>query len=70
VRFVAFATEEQPFNRTPEMGSFAYARRRRARREDHHRPSNLLERVDFSTLAAVTTGLAFVVWELATRRAA
>jgi Zn-dependent M28 family amino/carboxypeptidase len=27
VRFVAFATEERPFTRTPEMGSFAYARR-------------------------------------------
>lgn len=30
VRFVAFATEEQPFTRTPEMDSFAYARRCRA----------------------------------------
>ncbi|NMO16761.1 M28 family peptidase [Pyxidicoccus fallax] len=34
VRFVAFATEEQPFTRTPEMGSFAYARRCRERHED------------------------------------
>jgi hypothetical protein len=34
VRFVAFCTEEQPFTRTPEMGSFVYAKRCRARRDD------------------------------------
>jgi hypothetical protein len=34
VRFVAFCTEEQPFTRTPEMGSFVYARRCRARGDD------------------------------------
>lgn len=173
VRFVAFATEEQPFTRTPEMGSFAYARRCYERHEtvrgmlsletlgsyaqghrwpeapfplnvvsplradffavvgnlashalvrrcvesfpgrpgvrcrgvalpgllpgvkssDHwsfwqhgypavmltdtaplryrhyHRPSDIIERVDFTTLAAVTTGLVSVVRELATVRA-
>jgi hypothetical protein len=34
VRFVAFCTEEPPFTRTEEMGSFVYARRCRARQED------------------------------------
>jgi Zn-dependent M28 family amino/carboxypeptidase len=34
VRFVAFCTEEQPFTRTPQMGSFVYARRCRERQDD------------------------------------
>ncbi|MFP2913106.1 M28 family peptidase [Pyxidicoccus sp. 3LFB2] len=34
VRFVAFCTEEPPFTRTPEMGSFVYARHCRERLDD------------------------------------